>query len=305
MPEKESSEYEVVINWHIAEACNFRCCYCYAKWDGSSARRDLVRDPERCTRLLEELHSLFCTNDPCNPFGIRSGDSRPRLNLAGGEPLLYRREALYVVREARRLGFDVSLITNASRLDDPLMLELAPQLIMLGISVDSADPERNRLIGRVDRHGLSLDPDRLVSMISLARNLNPGLRIKVNTVVNQLNFREDMTPLLGALAPDKWKILRMLPNVTDRLAVSKHQFDLFVDRHASLALPVFVEDNEDMSESYIMIDPAGRFFQNGHGAPGYRYSPPILDFGAAAAFAGMTFVTERYLKRYDLAEVRP
>ena len=24
---------ELVVNWHITEACNYKCDYCFAKWD--------------------------------------------------------------------------------------------------------------------------------------------------------------------------------------------------------------------------------------------------------------------------------
>jgi hypothetical protein len=83
----------------------------------------------------------------------------------------------------------------------------------------------------------------------------------------------------------------MLPVVDDRLAVSQQAFDDFVRRHALLAAIRHVEDNQDMTESYLMVDPMGRFFQNAAGAPtkGYRYSLPILEAGAPAAFAGMRF----------------
>lgn len=225
-----------------------------------------------------------------------------RLNLAGGEPLLYHREVLHIAREARRLGYFVSIITNASRLDHDLMGELAGMLSVLGISIDSADTHRNQQIGREDRHRHRLEPTALTRVIALGRQLNPALRLKINTVVNALNHREDMAPLLRTLAPEKWKVLRMLPSVTDELAVSTMQFDAFVSRHRSADLPMYVEDNTDMSESYIMIDPDGRFFQNSPTRRGYHYSPPILDIGAAAAFGHIQLSPARYLQRYTLAE---
>jgi hypothetical protein len=42
------------------------------------------------------------------------------------------------------------------------------------------------------------------------------------------------------------------------------------------------EDNDEMTGSYLMIDPLGRFFWR-DGGDGYRYSAPILEVGAAAA----------------------
>lgn len=61
------------------------------------------------------------------------------------------------------------------------------------------------------------------------------------------------------------------------------------------------EDNRDMHESYLMVDPHGRFFQNDPQVEGqgYLYSQPILEVGAAAAFAQMAFDSERFRARYS------
>jgi len=290
---------ELVINWHITEACNYRCRYCYAKWDKVSDQRELIHDQAHSTKLLEELAAFFRPGNSRNPLS-RALDWRSlRLNLAGGEPLLYRREVLHIAHEARRLGFAVSIITNASRLDHDLMGELADLLSVLGISIDSADARRNQQIGRVDRHGHHPETAALTQVVAFGRELNPALRLKINTVVNALNHSEDMAPLLRTLAPEKWKVLRMLPSVTDELAVSTIQFNAFVSRHRSAGLPMYVEDNTDMRESYIMIDPGGRFFQNSPTRRGYHYSPPILDIGAAAAFDHIQLSPARYLQRYS------
>lgn len=302
MTRHSAPDNELVINWHITEACNYRCRYCYAKWDKASNRRELIHDQSHSTRLLEELAAFFRPGNSRNPLSQALGWKSLRLNLAGGEPLLYHQEVLHIAHEARRLGFSVSIITNASRLDHDLMGELAGLLSVLGISIDSTDALRNQKIGRVDRHGHRLEPAALTQVISFGRQLNPALRLKINTVVNALNHNEDMAPLLRTLAPEKWKVLRMLPSVTDELAVSTMQFEAFVNRHRSADLPMYVEDNTDMRESYIMIYPDGRFFQNSSTHRGYRYSLRILDIGAAAAFGHIQLSPTRYLQRYTLAE---
>ncbi|TDF62223.1 viperin family antiviral radical SAM protein [Cupriavidus sp. L7L] len=158
-------------------------------------------------------------------------------------------------------------------------------MTLLGISLDSANKGTNGQIGRLDRRGRQLTPDTLEGSLAAARRINPEFRLKINTVVNALNWDEDMTPLIRRLAPEKWKVLRMLPIVTTDLTVSDAQFQAFVRRHFGQGLPMRVEDNADMTESYIMIDPLGRFFQNADASGGYRYSPPIPRVGAAAAFA--------------------
>lgn len=124
--------------------------------------------------------------------------------------------------------------------------------------------------------------------------------MKFNTVVNKVNQSDDLTSVIVRLRPEKWKVLRMLPVVDGSLAVSQQAFDDFVRRHAHLMAIRHVEDNQDMTESYLMVDPMGRFFQNAAGASGtgYRYRRSILEPGAATAFAGMRFSAPKFLFRY-------
>jgi len=160
----------------------------------------------------------------------------------------------------------------------------------------------NRAIGRIDRRGQLLDLEALSTEIDAARQLHPQLRLKLNTVVNQINHGEDLSSMIDRFAPSKWKILRMLPVVNQHLKVSDDQFLSFVARHANFAKIICPEDNQDMHDSYLMIDPHGRFFQNSLQSPGqgYEYSQPILRAGAEAAFAEMVFDPERFRSRYIL-----
>jgi len=159
-----------------------------------------------------------------------------RLNLAGGEPLLHAGKLPGIVSQARTLGFEVSLISNGSHLEHELMVRLAPQLTWLGISIDSASPATNRAIGRVDRRGRLLDLDDLATGLAIARQVNPSLRLKLNTVFNRINHGEDLGPLIRRFAPDKWKVLRMLPVVSQDLVVSDRQFSAFIARTVPSAL---------------------------------------------------------------------
>lgn len=294
----------LVLNWHLTEACNYRCHYCYATWDESACRRELIHDPERTVALLSELHQFFRPDNHTNPLASQLAWSSVRLNLAGGEPLLHAGKIPFIISQAHGQGFQVSLITNGSQLSEDLLRRLAPQLTWLGISIDSACPATNRAIGRVDRRGRLLNLEDLASNLVGACQSNPDLRIKLNTVVNHLNHGEDLGALIQCMAPDKWKVLRMLPVVNRHLAVSDEQFAAFVARHHDFDNILCVEDNQDMHESYLMIDPHGRFFQNSPLIAGqdYAYSQPILEVGAAVAFAQMTFDPDRFRARYAQAK---
>jgi len=291
---------ELVINWHLTEACNYGCRYCYSKWHTDGPGKELIRNPEKSAALLAEIYRHFAPNNPRNHARLAMEWQSLRLSLAGGEPLLYDREVIRIAAQAREIGFNVSLITNGSRLTQPLMAELAPQLSVLGLSLDSPQPSTNREIGRTDRQSHVISLPELLPIIELARKLNPDLRLKINTVVNALNCAEDMTPLIRQLAPDKWKVLRMLPTVSSDLAISDHEFADFVNRHPALNHIISAEDNCDMVESYIMIDPHGRFFQNSLSGCGYRYSDAILDVGAERAFRQVSWLPDRFQARYKV-----
>ena len=58
---------------------------------------------------------------------------------------------------------------------------------------------------------------------------------------------------------------------------------------------VVPESNKAMTESYVMVDPAGRFFDNAQGF--YTYSDPILEVGVTAALQQVSIDTERFRQR--------
>ncbi|MDO8268661.1 MAG: viperin family antiviral radical SAM protein [Moraxellaceae bacterium] len=289
----------LVINWHLTEACNFHCRYCYAKWDRSGSPRDLVRSGPKRGALLKAIHDYFRPDNPCNPLHDQLTWDGLRLNLAGGEPLLYQQELPELLAQALQVGFDTSIITNGHVLSETSIARIAPLLSWLGLSVDSHNEDTNRIIGRADARGRVITSPNLIRIAKAARNANPNLRIKLNTVVNRLNYRESLAPLLDSIAPDKWKVLRVLPVVTDDLSISHSQFESFVASHYAYRTIMTVEDNSAMTESYIMLDPFGRFFQNSV-APkqGYQYSDPILDAGIDQAFDQIKFNAIRFQSRY-------
>lgn len=286
----ENAGSQVVINWHMTEACNYSCGYCYAKWAKSDGI-ELIRDAASTQALLESLFAHFAGR----------GGLTPRLNFAGGEPLLQKERLLSAMRLARRIGFDVSLISNGSRLDRSYVAALAPVLSVLGLSIDSIQPEVLVAIGRQDQRGRQLDLSVLAQYVELARRINPALMLKINTVVSSMNWHEDMSAVVQQLTPHRWKVLRVLPVVNGDLAVTDVQFRSFVTRHRSWESVMVVEDNDDMQGSYIMVDPAGRFFQNRPGSFGYDYSPSILKVGASEAFSSIGWSALKFEGRYAKA----
>ncbi|WP_119157597.1 viperin family antiviral radical SAM protein [Caldimonas tepidiphila] len=294
---------ELVVNWHVTEACNYRCGYCYSAWQRESGRRDVVRDEAASSELLSALWDFFQPGNVSNPLRRALRWSHLRLSIAGGEALLYPQRVLDIAQQARGLGMRVSLITNGSLLPQGEALDaLARELDLLGLSLDSFSLERNLHIGRTDRRGRHLSLEQVAESLERARAANPALVVKVNTVVNAGNADEDLAPALALLRPARWKVLRMLPVVNSTLAVGDDAFAAFVARHAGRVpgMSVSVEDNADMLGSYVMVDPQGRFFQNGTGRQGsYFYSQPITRDNVGRAFASVPFSADRFAARYQ------
>lgn len=291
---------ELVINWHLTEACNYRCRYCFASWERGHPNAELWRDGVATLNLLEGLRGFFDPANVLNP--LRSGLRwrSVRLSLAGGEPTLLGSRLTEVAAQAKSLGLRVSLITNGSRPN--VVAATAPHLDMIGISLDSANDETSATIGRVCKTGTRVSADEAMEIVAMARGVRPDMLIKVNTVVSAANAGEDLSGLIARLRPDRWKVMRVLPVLTDELAVDAEAFRAFVDRHRPFRGLMTVEDNADMERSYVMVDPDGRFFQNGRGRRGYLYSRPIPAVGAEAAFADVGFCPQSFIVRYPTSQ---
>jgi len=292
---------ELVVNWHVTEACNYRCRYCYSTWQRASGQSDVIRDAEAGTRLLDTLWQFFRPDNVSHPLRQMLHWSHVRLSFAGGEAMLYPQQVARLAHHAHQLGMRVSLITNGSRLpsDNNALVELAQSLDVLGLSLDAFSTQRNQAIGRTDAQGRTVSLQNLTRQLAVLRNANPSLQVKVNTVVNALNAGDDLRQELALLRPDRWKVLRMLPVLGQELAVSDAAFADFVARHADAGPQTSVEDHQDMLGSYIMIDPQGRFFQNATGHTGsYFYSPPITASNVEHAFLSVPFSAQKFAARY-------
>ena len=276
---------DLVVNWHLLEPCQFKCKYCYAEWE-KTRLPEIYKDPRASSHLIEQIALL------------EHGRSAVRLSFAGGEPLLDKKLSAKIDR-ARDHQLAVSIISNGHLLKQDFLRENGKKIAMLGISIDSLEPVRNQKIGRRTLTDKQTDYQNIIKLLSVAREINPDIRIKINTVVNQFNFDEDLSELIDRIKPDKWKVLRVLPTtVKSRIqAISDEQFMLFRKKHTHISCAVF-EDNECMKNSYLMIDPYGRFFFNKENGE-YGYSDPILTVGIEEAFVQTSFDEVKFSNRYS------
>ncbi len=284
---------ELVINWHITEACNYNCTYCFAKWGKPN---ELHRSLEAIEKLLDNLADYFIKGS--SSLKQKLGYKNVRLNIAGGEPMMLGSTFSIVLMLAKQKGFKTSIITNGhyllnSKFDLPNNV-----LDMIGISFDSQSYDVRCQIGRVDRKGNSLSSDGLKLALEKLSSTQHGLKTKINTVVNKLNWQEDFSSLISEIKPYKWKALQVMPYGEYDLLISNEQFNHFVDKHSNVGLPIFAESNAAMTESYLMIDPKGCFYQNSSGGSGYKYSESINEVGAAKALKQISFNEAVFIARY-------
>jgi radical S-adenosyl methionine domain-containing protein 2 len=276
---------EFVVNLHVTERCNYGCTFCFGKWGLGATRTEIFDDAAAGEAVVRDLFDHFGGG----PDGIR-------FNFVGGEPALLRRlpELVAVCRE---LGAQVSYVSNGLMLRRFDVAWTAANVDLVGISVDSLVDETNQRIGRLDRHRGMLDPAFLYGYVSRLREA-AGTRIKLNTVVCAANHQEDLSPLIEAVRPERWKIFQVLPVYGDREAVTAAQFGAFLDRHRHFDKVIVSEDNDEMTGSYVMVDPLGRFFWHVEGERGYRYSRPISEVGVGEAFAAAGISWDKYERRY-------
>ena len=275
------------VNLHSLIPCNYKCGFCYAGF--ASAKRSHIPQAE----LHEIIRQIGIAPGP-------NGAGRRKVTFAGGEPLLSR-TVIEDIAFAKGQGLVTSLVTNGSLLTEHKIQRLAPILNWLTISIDSLDANTNRRIGRAAR-GITLSAADYLTKIRLAQAL--GIRVKVNTVVNQANAGEDFSAFMRAARPRRWKLFQATRIAEengasfDRWEIDDATFHRFVTRHAALSSEGVVlvpETQGDIYGTYAMVGPNGCFFDNSQGT--YRYSRPIVSVGIETAWAEIAFSEERFRER--------
>ena len=209
-----------------------------------------------------------------------------KLTFAGGEPTLCP-WLPDLIRHAKESGLTTAIVTNGSTLTEEYLDALHGSLDWVALSVDTVDPEKLERSGRMLTAGPLAEDDYLKVALMVRQ---AGIRFKVNTVVTALNWTEDFTGFITRARPERWKILEVLPvagqndHDIDELRLSEQQFNCYVARNRKVdreGIEVVPEKNAMMRGSYVMVDPAGRFFDSHAGK--HTYSQPIAEVGVSEA----------------------
>ena len=273
-----------VFNFHLTNACNYHCSYCFGKFQTNETLTF-----EKACLVVDNIARYFRAK------GIVDG----RINLAGGEPLLYP----YLDRLIEYIhsnGVKVSLVTNGSLLTKQRIDSWKGKVDCIGLSVDSAWEETNRAIGRCCKNDCVLKKETLVA---LAKSIKGnGIKLKINTVVSRLNINEDMRELYKALQADRLKFFQMqIVDGVNELArknqISKEEFRAFCQKHQRYGKEVVFEESGTMENSYLMIDPKGRFLLNDGGT--YKSYGDCLKEELLIIMKSVPFNNEKFGKRYN------
>lgn len=276
------------VNFHLWEPCNMRCKFCFATFQDVKQDMELPKGhlpKEQCLSIVERL--------------AQAGFEK--INFAGGEPTLCS-WLPDLIRRSKEHGMVTSIVTNGSMITDQWLGSLNGSLDWGALSIDTVDPEKLRRLGRAI---CGNDPITENEYLRIASDIKRhGIRLKINTVVTSETWQEDFTDFIRLAKPERWKIFQALPvkgqndaYIAD-FVLTAEQFEAYVQRNRIVeneGISVVPEDNEMMTESYIMIDPAGRFFDNAQGT--YNYSDPILEVGIDASLKTVSIEPDRFLRR--------
>eukprot|EP00045_Choanoeca_perplexa_P019518 m.3048 g.3048 ORF g.3048 m.3048 type:complete len:324 (+) comp4405_c0_seq1:63-1034(+) len=281
--------YPYSVNFHFTRKCNYNCHFCFHTEINSK-----VPPINEALNVLDEFYA----------HGMN------KLNIAGGEPLLYPKYVSEIVQHAKQqLGITVSIVSNASRVKEAWLSEHAELIDYFAISCDSDNDDINAAIGRRERgKEQSQQTERIRRAAGLCHEL--GIALKVNTVVMSKNHHLDMSAFIKELQPKRWKVFQVLvldnENSGDEtirdashLAVSNDDFDAFIARHRGMCEAALIklvpESNDVMQNSYILLDEELRLLNCSSGSK--KPGKPVLDVGIEAAMKAAAFDHSAFVSR--------
>lgn len=251
------------VNLHVLEGCNYRCSHCFAQFHSGT-----ILPLSKWQRIVD------------NCLESHEVDS---FNLAGGEPFLYPWLSELITYIHSRHA-KCSVITNGSLLDLNWCRAHGSKLDTLGISIDTLADECARRIGRVTKDGSVLDISELQNGLYVLKQ--QGCRIKVNTVVSDVNCTERLSDDIYSLGAQRWKLLKIKKVDTGRasnvnMCRNPDAYECFlkanglehavthlagqpglsyIDHESYPGMEVIVEPC--LVNSYIVVGPSGDLYRN-------------------------------------------
>jgi radical S-adenosyl methionine domain-containing protein 2 len=271
-------EQGLAINWHMTERCNYNCRFCFSRYGNAK---------ELCNNLGKSKYMIL----KLWKYNFK------KITFTGGEPLLCKNLG-ELIKYANHLGMATSIVTNGyyitEKVGKEFLKKYSQYIDWIGISLDSGREDIELQLGR----GYGDHVERVRNAVKLIRQKYPHIKIKINTTVTKLNWQEDMHDIINYLSPDRWKVfqVKIIEGVNDHasdLKITKEEFYSFINRHKDLN-PIW-EDNDLMTNSYLMIDPFGRFYEGGERIRNKR--PSIMYASIENAMKDLNFDFEKFCQR--------
>lgn len=271
-----------VINYHITNQCNFHCTYCFAKCHQNALPSPLAG------QVIDSICDYFSENE------IENG----RINISGGEPLLYPYLDAIIDYIASK-NIKLSIITNGSLLTEERVKKWEGKIETIGISIDAKSKKGNQMIGRWNENTPSWEHFRKIADAIH----QSGIELKINTIVSKMNLEEDLLSVYQELMPNRLKFLclHVLDHVNEdaiALLPTSEEFDCFVKKNRyDLNCKVVIEGPHSMQNSYLMIDPNGEVYSNSNGKlmkHGHCFDEPL-----SKLFLSVLLDEDLFFKRYQ------
>lgn len=250
------------ICWDITPRCNEHCGFCYR--NSNNKELDLEYNKIILKKILD--------------FGV------DKISFVGGEPLLYNGlfELLEWGRSYSKGKTMFSITTNAIMLSDfkdnvitinAEMMDLILKMFdWVTFSLDAPNKEIQSLMGRNPIHY-----NRIITLLEYFRNNNIQNKVKINTVVSNINFNYiiDLYKILCEYPVKRWKLFRFLPSrgsaleYKDKYYISKEAFmnkmQEVTKYNIQNKIKISVNGYDNFNNSYITISPDGKLivYDNG------------------------------------------
>lgn len=268
----------ISVNYHFSRKCNKTCGFCF-----HTATTSHVEELAKAKQGLKLLKDA----------GMQ------KVNFAGGEPFLYPKflgEMIDFCKEILQLE-SLSIVSNGSLIKEAFLRKHCQNIDILAVSCDSFDEATNIAIGR----GSGDQVTKLYDIAIWCQKYN--IKFKINTVVNKLNYMEDMNKHINELQPFRWKCFQVLiiegenssaSTLRDgrKFTITTEQFNDFCERHNDQKSLV-PEPNHLMADSYLILDEYMRFLDPN----GKQPSQSILEVGVDQALKSVFWDGAAFLRR--------
>ena len=248
----------------FSKRCNMRCPFCYGYFNG----KDLL-DIKKYKEIISK----------CQMFHIET------LNIAGGDPLMYRRIG-EIVKYSKSLGLRTTMDTNCLLFDPREHEDIIKSLDMISVPIDGCNAETHDRI-RVYKGSF----DKIIYSLNEITDISKAIEIRVNTVIVKDNCKQllDMAELLNQYPVTYWHIYDFIPVGNGRF--NKNDFYIDYAEYESVILDIMskkfrysIEHNlpDRRKQEHLYISSDGIVYSNSNNInEDYILGENVLDYSGS------------------------